>query len=145
MALFLFTKNILEDKPIQLFNRGNHTRDFTYVDDIVEGVIQTSDAPARPNHDWDSAHPDPAMSSAPFRIFNIGNNNPVSLVAYVEAIEAALGKKAIQGVPALQAGDVPDTFADVSELVREVGYKPETSVEIGVANFVSWYRSYFRS
>lgn len=144
MALFLFTKNILADTPIQLFNNGNHTRDFTYVDDIVEGVVRASDDIARPNPKWDSANPDPATSSAPFRLFNIGNNNPVHLNQYVEAIEDALGKKAIKELVPLQPGDVPDTFADVTELVEKLGYKPKTPVKEGVANFVIWYRAYFR-
>jgi UDP-glucuronate 4-epimerase len=142
MALFSFTKNILAGDPIDVFNHGNHTRDFTYVDDIVEGVIRTSDDVARPNPDWNSDHPDPASSNAPFRIFNIGNNNPVKLSAYIEAIEAALGKKAIQHLLPLQAGDVPDTFADVTSLVQQVGYKPSTPVKEGVRRFVAWYREY---
>lgn len=142
MALFLFTRNILAGKPIQVFNNGNHTRDFTYVDDIVEGVLRASDDVARPNPAWDSADPDPASSNAPFRIFNIGNNSPVKLSEYIEAIEHALGRKAIKELLPLQPGDVPDTFADVSELVRAVNYKPATPVRTGVANFVSWYRQY---
>lgn len=143
MALFLFTRNILEGKPIAVFNHGNHTRDFTYVDDIVEGVIRASDDIAQPNPAWDSARPDPASSNAPFRIFNIGNNNPVKLNAYIEAIEDAVGKKAIKEMLPLQPGDVNDTFADVSELVSKVGYRPSTPVKTGVTNFVSWYKSYF--
>src|SRR6266513_2056064 len=143
MALFLFTKNILEGKPISVFNHGNHTRDFTYVDDIVEGVIRASDDIAQPNPLWNSRDPDPATSNAPFRIFNIGNNNPVKLNAYIEAIEDALGKKAVKEFLPLQPGDVPDTFADVGELVAKVGYRPATPVRTGVANFVSWYKSYF--
>jgi UDP-glucuronate 4-epimerase len=142
MALFTFTKNILAGDPIDVFNHGNHTRDFTYVDDIVEGVIRTSDDVARPNPDWNSDRPDPASSNAPFRVFNIGNNNPVKLSAYIEAIEAALGKKAIQNLLPLQAGDVPDTFADVTSLVQQVGYKPSTPVREGVERFVAWYREY---
>ena len=143
MALFLFTRNILEGKPIAVFNHGNHTRDFTYVDDIVEGVIRASDDIAQPNPAWDSAHPDPASSNAPFRIFNIGNNDPVKLNAYIEAIEDAVGKKAIKEMLPLQPGDVNDTFADVSALVNAVGYRPSTPVKTGVTNFVSWYKSYF--
>ncbi len=135
MALFLFTKNMLEGKPIQLFNHGNHTRDFTYVDDIVEGVIRVSDRIAAPNPAWDSMQPDPASSAAPYRIFNIGNNNPVTLVAYIEAIEDALGRKAVRKLMPLQPGDVPSTFADVSELESAVGYKPATPVKNGVAEF----------
>jgi UDP-glucuronate 4-epimerase len=143
MALFLFTKNILAGKPIQLFNRGNHTRDFTYVADIVEGVIRASDQIAAPNPKWSSDDPDPATSNAPYRIFNIGNNAPVKLTEYVAALEDALGRKAEVELLPLQAGDVPDTFADVSELVAAVGYKPATPVRFGVSQFVEWYRSYF--
>lgn len=141
MALFLFTRSILAGEPIKLFNNGNHTRDFTYVEDIAEGVIRASDNPAAPNPDWNSALPDPATSSAPWRIFNIGNNNPVKLTQYVEALEEALGKKAIVELLPLQAGDVPDTFADTSALEQAVGYKPETSVREGVGRFVKWYLS----
>lgn len=143
MALFLFTKNILEGKPIKVFNHGNHTRDFTYVEDIAEGVIRTSDAIAEPNPDWDSDNPDPASSNAPFRVYNIGNNSPVKLTEYIEAAEEALGRKAIRELLPLQPGDVPDTFADVSELVNAVGYKPATPVKEGVRNFVEWYREYY--
>ena len=143
MALFLFTKNILEGKPIKVFNHGNHTRDFTYVEDIAEGVIRTSDAIAEPNPDWDSDNPDPASSNAPFRVYNIGNNSPVKLTEYIEAAEEALGRKAIRELLPLQPGDVPDTFADVSELVNAVGYKPATPVKEGVRNFIDWYRDYF--
>ncbi|WP_075995616.1 NAD-dependent epimerase [Salaquimonas pukyongi] len=143
MALFLFTKNILEGTPIKVFNHGNHTRDFTYVDDIAEGVIRTNDKVASTNPDWSGADPDPATSNAPFRIFNIGNNSPVKLADYIEAIEEATGRKARKEMLPLQPGDVPDTFADVSELVGEVGYKPATEVKEGVARFVAWYRKYF--
>ena len=143
MALFAFTKNIIEGKPISVFNEGNHTRDFTYVDDIVEGVIRVSDCIATPNPDWDSSDPDPASSNAPFRIFNIGNNSPVKLTEYIAAIEDAVGKKAIKELLPLQPGDVPDTYADVSELVDRVGYKPSTPVSEGVARFVAWYREFF--
>ena len=143
MALFVFTRNILEGKPIKVFNHGNHTRDFTYVADIVEGVLRTSDDVAQPNPDWNGADPDPATSSAPFRIFNIGNSNPVQLSEYIEAIELAVGRKAIKEMLPLQPGDVPDTFADVSELSRQVGYRPATRVQDGVARFVEWYREYY--
>ena len=145
MALFLFTRNIIEGKPIKVFNHGNHTRDFTYIDDIVEGVLRITDDIALPDPTWDSAHPDPASSNAPFRIFNIGNNNSVKLSAYIEAIEKATGKKAIKDMLPMQAGDVPDTFADVSSLVNQVGYKPSTTVDEGVAKFVEWYRSYYKA
>ena len=144
MALFLFTKNILAGEPIKLFNGGEHVRDFTFVDDIVEAVIRVSDEVARPNPHWDSNNPDPATSAAPFRILNIGNNSPVHLTAYVEAIEEALGKKAIREFLPLQPGDVPNTYADVSALNEAVGYQPNTPVREGVARFVEWYRGYFR-
>jgi UDP-glucuronate 4-epimerase len=140
MALFSFTQKILAGQPIQVFNHGNHTRDFTYVDDIVTGVIRASDDIAQPNPAWNSDSPDPATSSAPFRIFNIGNSNPVKLEEYIAAIEEATGLKAIKELLPLQAGDVPDTFADVSELARAVGYRPATPVRIGVTAFVKWYR-----
>ena len=143
MALFLFTRNILKGEPIKVFNHGNHTRDFTYVDDIAEGVIRASDDIAKPNPDWDSDKPDPATSIAPFRLFNIGNSNSVKLADYIAAIEKELGKTAIKELLPLQPGDVPDTFADVSELEAHVGYRPATPVEKGVAEFVSWYRQYF--
>ena len=141
MALFSFTRNILAGEPIKLFNNGNHTRDFTFVDDIAEGVIRASDQPAQPNPAWDSSDPDPASSNAPWRIFNIGNNDPVKLTAYVEALEEALGKKAIVEFLPLQPGDVPDTFADSSALEAAVGYKPATPVKEGVRRFVEWYLS----
>jgi UDP-glucuronate 4-epimerase len=144
MALFKFTKNILEGKPIQVFNHGQHTRDFTYVSDIVEGVIRVSDQIAQPDPDWDSKKPDPASSDAPYRIFNIGNNNPVKLSEYIQSIEASLGKKAIQELLPLQAGDVPDTYADSHHLQSATGYKPNTSVADGVAQFVQWYREYYK-
>ena len=144
MALFLFTKNILEGKPISVFNEGRHTRDFTYVDDIVEGVIRSSDQIATRNPNWNSDKPDPATSAVPFRIFNIGNNQPVQLLDYIEAIESALGKKAVKEFKPLQAGDVPDTFADTSELQKSVGYKPTTPVKVGVSRFVDWYRNYYQ-
>ena len=143
MALFLFTKKIIEGKPIQVFNHGNHTRDFTYVDDIVEGVIRVSDQIAEPDPDWNSDSPDSRSSNAPFRIFNIGNNSPVKLTEYIEAAEEAIGKTAIKEMLPLQPGDVPDTFADVSELIKAVGYKPATPVKAGVTAFVEWYRDYF--
>ena len=143
MALFLFTKAILAGEPIKLFNHGNHTRDFTYVEDIAEGVIRASDQIAEPNLEWSSDRPDPATSNAPFRIFNIGNNQPVKLMEYVTALEEALGRKAGVEFLSLQPGDVPATFADVSELERAVGYKPATPVNEGVRAFVKWYREYY--
>lgn len=144
MALFKFTQNILEGKPISVFNHGNHTRDFTYVDDIVEGVIRASDQIAKPNPQWNSNQPDPATSNAPFRIFNIGSNNPVNLSKYIEAIEDALGKTAMKKMLPLQPGDLQDTFADSIELEKATGYKPTTAVAEGVASFVQWYRNYFQ-
>jgi UDP-glucuronate 4-epimerase len=145
MALFSFTKNILEGLPIPVFNHGNHTRDFTYVDDIVEGVIRASDQVAAPSSNWDPMQPDPATSLAPFQVFNIGNQRPVKLLAYIEALEKALGRKAILNLLPLQPGDVPDTYASSFELERATGYRPRTSVEEGVANFVAWFRGYFPS
>ena len=142
MALFKFTKNIIEDKPIPVFNHGNHTRDFTYIDDIVEGIIRTSDKIATPDETWDSKHPNPSTSNAPFRIFNIGNNRTVKLIEYIQAIEKAAGKEAILDLLPLQPGDVPDTFADSSALENYVNYKPATSVVDGVKHFVDWYRQY---
>lgn len=142
MALFLFTRSILAGEPIKVFNNGNHTRDFTFVDDIVEGVIRASDQIAAPDPGWDSSKPAPSTSNAPFRIFNIGNSAPVSLATYIEALEDALGRKAIRELLPLQKGDVPDTFADVSALEQAVGYRPATSVKEGVARFVAWYRTY---
>ncbi|EIM40201.1 NAD-dependent epimerase/dehydratase [Acinetobacter sp. HA] len=144
MALFKFTKNIIEGKSIPVFNHGNHTRDFTFVADIAEGVIRSSDQIAAPNPDWDSNNPDPSTSNAPFRIFNIGNNSPVKLIEYIHAIEKAVGKEAILDLLPLQPGDVPDTFADSSALEQSVGYKPSVSVEDGVKQFVDWYRDFYQ-
>ncbi|WP_434278275.1 NAD-dependent epimerase [Acinetobacter sp. CE-15] len=144
MALFKFTKNIIENKSIPVFNHGNHTRDFTFISDIVEGVIRSSDQIAQPDPNWDSRNPDPSTSYAPFRIFNIGNNNPVKLIEYIHAIEKALGKEAILELLPLQLGDVPDTFADSSALEQMVGYKPSVSVDDGVKQFVDWYRDFYQ-
>ncbi len=144
MALFLFTKSILAGEPINVFNYGNHRRDFTYIDDIVEGVIRTLDLVAQPNPDWSGADPDSATSTAPYRLYNIGNNNPVELKHYIAVLEDCLGKKAEQNLLPLQPGDVPDTYANVEALVEDTGYKPATSVEDGVAKFVEWYREYYR-
>ena len=144
MALFSFTKAILAGEPIKLFNHGKHIRDFTYVDDIAEGVIRASDQIAEPNPDWDSANPDPATSNAPFRLFNIGNNDPTELSAYVDAIEDALGIKATREFLPLQPGDVPNTFADVTTLQAATGFVPGTSVREGVRRFVEWYRAFYR-
>jgi UDP-glucuronate 4-epimerase len=144
MALFLFTKAILAGEPIRVFNHGRHKRSFTYVDDIVEGVLRTLDQPATANADWNSLAPDPASSSAPFRLYNIGNEQPVELMRYIEVLESCLGKPAVMEMLPLQPGDVPDTEADVSELIAAVDYRPQVSVEEGVARFVAWYLDYQR-
>jgi len=143
MALFLFTKNILAGKPIDVFNHGRHRRDFTYVDDIVEGVVRTLDRPAAPNAAFDAMNPDPGTSSAPWRVYNIGNSRPVELLDYIAAIERCTGRKATMNLLPLQAGDVPDTMADVTALESDTGYRPATTVDVGVARFVEWYRSYY--
>lgn len=143
MAPIMFTRAIDEGRPIQVFNHGNHSRDFTYVDDVVEGVIRASDVPAMPAPGWDSGKPDPAISNAPFRIYNIGNSAPVRLDDFIGAIEKALGRKAVKELLPLQPGDVPDTYADVTELMKAVGYAPTTSVVDGVAKLVAWYRGYY--
>jgi len=145
MALFLFTRNILAGKPIDVFNYGRHRRDFTYVDDIVEGVVRVLDHVAEPDQDWSGDHPDSATSTAPYRLYNMGNNQPVELMRYIEVLEECLGKTAEKNLLPLQPGDVPDTYANVENLVRDLDYKPDTSVEQGVANFVRWYRDYFRA
>ena len=144
MALFLFTKGILEGTPIKVFNNGNMVRDFTYIDDIVEGVVRVIDRPAQPNPSWSSDKPDSATSYAPYRIFNIGNNKPVQLMRYIEVLEECLGKKAQKEMLPMQAGDVPSTVADVSELEAATGFRPNTSVETGIRNFVAWYREYHK-
>lgn len=144
MALFLFTKAILEDKPIDVFNYGKMKRDFTYIDDIVEGVVRVTDRIAAPNLEWTGAQPDPGTSSAPYKIYNIGNNNPVELMDFIRAIEVATGKEAIKNFMPIQPGDVPATYADIDDLVNDTGFKPATSVNDGIANFVSWYREYYK-
>jgi UDP-glucuronate 4-epimerase len=144
MALFLFTRNILAGKPIDVFNHGKHTRDFTFVEDIAEGVVRACDRIATPDPNWSSSTPDPATSSAPYRLYNIGNNAPVQLGRYIEVLEECLGKKAQRNYLPLQPGDVKDTFADVEDLVRDVGYRPATTVEVGVRRFVDWYLEYYR-
>jgi len=143
MALFHFTQSIIEGKPIDVFNYGNHRRDFTYIDDIVEGVIRTLDSVASPNEAWDSDKPDPGTSRSPYRIYNIGNSSPVELNHYIEVIEDCVGKKAIKNLLPLQPGDVPDTYADVKALTDDTGYKPDTSVEVGVARFIDWFVDYY--
>ncbi|MCM1128777.1 MAG: NAD-dependent epimerase [Alistipes senegalensis] len=144
MAPFQFVKAILEDKPLKVFNYGNHRRDFTYIDDIVEGIIRVLDHPAKSNPEWNGQQPDPASSAAPWRIYNIGNSQPVRLMDYIEAFEAALGKTAQKELLPLQPGDMPDTYADVSDLENRFGYRPQTPFKEGVARFVEWYRHYYR-
>jgi len=144
MALFKFTKAILADNSIQVFNFGKHRRDFTYVDDIVNGVIRVVDKPATSNLFWDGNLPDPGTSKAPWRVYNIGNNNPVELLDYIKALEAILGKKATLELLPLQPGDVPDTFANVDDLVSDFDFKPTTTIEEGIERFVAWYRDYFK-
>ena len=144
MALFLFTKAILEERPINVFNHGKMVRDFTFVDDIAEGVVRVLDRAATPDPDFDAARPDPSRSSAPYRVFNIGNNDPVKLMAFIEAIESAVGKTAQRNYMPLQDGDVPATYADVSQLSEWTGFTPATPVREGVARFVAWYREYFK-
>jgi UDP-glucuronate 4-epimerase len=143
MALFLFTKNILAGKPIDVFNYGRHKRDFTYIDDIVEGVVRAADRVATVNLAWSSDAPDPATSSAPYRLYNIGNQKPVELMRYIEVLENCLGRKAEKNLLPLQVGDVPDTWADVEDLATDIGYRPSTPIEVGVKNFVDWYIDYY--
>jgi UDP-glucuronate 4-epimerase len=143
MALFMFTRNILEGRPIDVFNRGHHARDFTYVEDIAEGVVRACERVAQADPNWDSRSPDPATSSAPFRLYNIGNHQPVQLLRYIEVIEECLGRKAQMNFLPLQPGDVPETFADIDDLVRDVGYRPATPIEVGVRKFVDWFCEYY--
>ncbi len=143
MALFLFARAILEGRPIEVFNHGHHTRDFTYVEDIAEGVVRVTDRIATPDPAWNSADPDPASSGAPYRLYNIGSNRPIQLLRYIEVLEDCLGRKAERVMKPLQPGDVPDTFANVDELIADVGYKPDTPIEVGVRNFVDWFTRYY--
>lgn len=143
MAYFSFTKAILEGSPINIFNHGLMRRDFTYIDDIVEGIVRTLDHPPVPNQSWNSATPDPATSAAPYRIYNIGNNNPVELGRFIEILEEKLGRKAIKNMLPMQPGDVTVTYANVDDLMREVGFKPATSIEDGLELFVKWYKEYY--
>ena len=143
MALFLFTKNILAGRPIDVFNHGHHQRDFTYIDDIALGVVGAVDHVAMPDPDWNSDAPNPSTSRAPYRIYNIGNQHPVQLLRYIEVLEACLGREAKKNFLPMQLGDIPDTWADVEALVREVGYRPRTELEVGVKKFVEWYREYY--
>jgi UDP-glucuronate 4-epimerase len=144
MALFKFTKNIIDDKPIDVYNHGKMTRDFTFVEDIVEGIARAAASPAQPDPSWDSDNPSPASSYAPYRIYNIGNNNPVPLMDYIHALEEAIGKKGQYNMMEMQAGDVPSTYADVSRLEKDLGYKPQTTVTEGVKRFVEWYKEYYQ-
>jgi UDP-glucuronate 4-epimerase len=144
MAMIKFTQKIFAGEPIDVFNYGNHGRDFTYIDDIVEGVIRTLDKVATPNPDWNSDAPDSATAAAPWRVYNIGNNRKVQLLRYIEILEECIGKKAIKNMLPLQPGDVPDTYADVDDLIRDVDYCPDTPIEEGIANFVEWYREYYK-
>ncbi|WP_243357661.1 NAD-dependent epimerase [Fundidesulfovibrio terrae] len=143
MALFLFTKAIMEDRPIQVFNNGKMKRDFTYIDDIVEGVVLASLKDPKPNPDWSGDAPDPGSSPAPYRLYNIGNNNSIELTRYIEALELALGRQARKVMLPMQPGDVPETYADVDDLIRDVGFKPSTPIEEGIERFVSWYKGYY--
>jgi UDP-glucuronate 4-epimerase len=144
MALFLFTKAIFEDKPIDVFNYGEMERDFTYIDDIVEGVIRVIDNPAKPNKNFDKKNPDPSTSSAPYKVYNIGNNAPVKLMDFITALEKKIGKTAKKNMLPIQPGDVPSTYADVTDLIEDLGYKPNTSIEEGISNFVDWYKEFFK-
>jgi len=143
MALFLFTKAILEDKPIDVFNNGDMQRDFTYIDDIVEGVVRVIDNPPKGNPDWSGLNPDPASSKAPYKIYNIGNNAPVGLMDFIKAIEKKIGKEAKKNMLPMQPGDVKSTYADVSDLIEDLGYKPNTSIEEGISKFVDWYLDFY--
>lgn len=143
MALFMFTRDMLAGKPIKVFNFGRHRRDFTYIDDIVEGVVQTLDRIAAPNPDWNSDSPDPGTGKAPYRLYNIGNHQPVELMRFIEVLEDCLGIKAEKDYLPMQDGDVPATFADVDDLMRDVGYTPATPIETGIARFVTWYKDYY--
>ncbi len=144
MALFLFTKAILEGKPIQVFNHGKMKRDFTYIDDIIEGVVRVMAKKSQPNPDWSGDHPDPGTSYAPYKIYNIGNNQPVELIRFIDALETALGRSAQKEFLDIQPGDVPATYADVTDLILDVGFKPATPIEEGIRRFVEWYQEYYK-
>jgi UDP-glucuronate 4-epimerase len=143
MALFLFARSILAGQPIEVFNHGHHRRDFTYVDDIVEGIVRVTDHVAAPDPDWDSTRPDPASSRVPYRLYNIGSHRPVELMRYIEVLEDCLGRKATKIMKPLQLGDVPDTFADVDDLVAHIGYQPQTTIEVGVRRFAEWFTGFY--
>jgi UDP-glucuronate 4-epimerase len=144
MALFLFTKAMLAGEPIEIFNHGKMVRDFTYIDDIIEGVVRVIDQPPKGNPQWDGMHPDPSSSPAPYKVYNIGNNNPVALMDFIQAIETSLGIEAKKNYKDIQPGDVPSTYADVQDLENELGYKPATEVQEGIDRFIQWYRDYFK-
>jgi UDP-glucuronate 4-epimerase len=143
MALFIFTRAILAGKPIKVFNYGQMKRDFTYIDDVVEGVVRLLDRKPQPDPNWDPANPDPASSTAPYRLYNIGNNQPVELNRFIAVLEAALGRKAQKEYLPLQAGDVPETYADIQDLFAAVGFRPTTTIETGIAKFVAWYKDFY--
>jgi UDP-glucuronate 4-epimerase len=145
MALFLFTRNILAGTPIEVFNEGQHQRDFTYIDDVVQGVVAALDRAAVPDPCWDAEHPEPDASYAPYKIYNVGNQRPVPLLRYIEVLENCLGRKAVRKMAPMQPGDVRDTWADVASLARDVGYRPRTGLEEGVQHFVAWYLEYYRA
>ena len=144
MALFKFTKAIIEGETIQVFNNGNHKRDFTYIDDIVEAILRIIQKPAEPNKSWSGKNPDPGTSLAPWKVYNIGNNKPENLMDFIEALEKEIGQKAKKEFLPLQPGDVPDTFANVDDLIKDFDFKPKTSVQVGIKNFVDWYFNYFK-
>jgi UDP-glucuronate 4-epimerase len=144
MSLFLFTKNVISGEPIDVFNHGHHARDFTYIDDIVEGVVRATDRAARPDPAWQGNAPDPASSSAPWRIYNIGNHASVKLLDYIACIEKAVGKPAKKNLLPMQPGDVPETFADIEDLKADIGFEPKTPIAEGVARFVAWYRQFYQ-
>jgi UDP-glucuronate 4-epimerase len=143
MSLFLFTKKMLAGEPIDVFNDGNHSRDFTYIDDIVKGVIRVADKIASPNPDWMSGQPDPGTSTAPYRLYNIGNNQPVTLMRFIEILEECLGKKSVKNYLPMQPGDVPATYANIDDLKEAVNFSPTTAIETGIEKFIKWYRSYY--
>ncbi|MDW8056431.1 MAG: NAD-dependent epimerase [Elusimicrobiota bacterium] len=144
MALFIFTKNILEDKPIDVYNYGKMKRDFTYIDDVVESVIRIMEKIPQQNKDWDAYNPDPSTSFAPYKVYNIGNNRPVELSRFIEVLEECLGKKAKKNLLPIQPGDVPETFADIDDLIKDIGFRPSTPIEVGIKNFVDWYIEYYK-
>ena len=144
MALFLFTKAILENKPIDVFNYGEMKRDFTYVDDIVEGIVRVIDNPPAGNPDWSGEKPDPSCSKAPYKVYNIGNSSPVRLMDFIEAIEQSIGREAEKNMLPIQPGDVPATWADTTDLERDLGYRPDTPIKVGVERFVKWYKDFYK-